>query len=190
MNDSSDSYKKIFKRPEKDLIIAEHKKSMDQCIGPPYFIFRPAKTEKQRIEETIEVNKYLQSEPSKISVNDYDFRDRIKEKEIQPSMKFKSIRAPNILKTKNTISIKKLTGADFHFKSAFSLMFTPTTNNFHNALSSKSIIAKHKKVKSLSPNCISKKNILKNAKSQQSLLDDPLPKVAATILNECNYINR
>lgn len=202
VGESNEDYKKVFDRSRANPEFSDNQNSISKCVGPPYFIFRPAKTEKERIKESIEHNKYLLSEPLKKSVYEYAFRDRERSKEIQSDMKFTSRRNIELPVNKTSVittktnetkdSKKKGFGSEFRFKSAFGLMFTPSPCHIKSITSLDILAQKPAKSKQISSNNSKRGTIVKCGeealKSRVEVGEYSLGKVAESVLTKCNYI--
>jgi len=132
VDENPNDFKQLFAK-KRELEFKKCKKYGSNCIGPPYFIFRPFKTEKERVKESVQENQYLQTIPLEKNAFKHDFRNRDRNKEIQPEMRFASKNNVHIVKyDESTASVlskspelnkSNLEGSKLHFKSAFSLMF-------------------------------------------------------------------
>ena len=77
-----------------------HKGYEPYNAGLSHFIFRPFKTERERIKESLELNNYF-TEPINYPVLRHKFRERDKTKEIQQEMKFSPRSLSRISSTKD-----------------------------------------------------------------------------------------
>ncbi len=67
-----------------------------KCVGPSHFIFRPYKSEKERVRESVEKNKCFETEPISRATQTHQFRDRDRSKEIASDMRFSSDPSRNL----------------------------------------------------------------------------------------------
>ena len=131
LSEKPERYRAIFERRVRRNQYKETNVNDPLCVGPPYFIFREAITEKDRIKQAIKEHEYLQTEPLGKGASRYEFRERIRSKEIQPDMKFTSKRifdpktsTNESIKIPKSNSHEAIFNMGFNFKSAFSLMFS------------------------------------------------------------------
>jgi len=116
-------------------------KQMDKMsnLGPSHFIFRPYKSEKERVKEAILKNNCFMTEPINLAVQNHVFRERNHEKEISADMRF-STRLPSgncpkgMLSKSSSMAMNfspssaEVSQTDFdpglklHFKSALSML--------------------------------------------------------------------
>ena len=110
-------------------------------IGLNHFVFHPFKTEKERIQESLEMNKYS-TEPINLPVLQHKFRERDKSKEIQPDMKFYCRREPTSIPTSIHFSSSMTSNGDnsdakkkrLYLKSTYSMLLHLGSLKSHTAL--------------------------------------------------------
>eukprot|EP00831_Metopus_contortus_P077276 TRINITY_DN7210_c0_g1_i2.p1 TRINITY_DN7210_c0_g1~~TRINITY_DN7210_c0_g1_i2.p1 ORF type:complete len:327 (+),score=59.05 TRINITY_DN7210_c0_g1_i2:51-1031(+) len=128
MQENKKDYSHVYKEPHNNG--SATRRNEDSCLGPQYFIFRPFKSERERVLEKLEQNEHLRVPPLSIPTQQYEFRVRDRSREIQPEMKFTSSIKNSAEKSSMLNSVSNsasLMGIDrsspkLHFKSAHSLL--------------------------------------------------------------------